>query len=135
MDAYLVEDGTYWVAQRGDDGHITASGGWSLRAPGYAGRERAAAEAPVVPKIRSIFVDPDHARGGLGRAIMARAEADIAAHGFGRAGLVATLMGVPFYAALGYRAGRPVVLNLAPGVRFIGLAMERALPAAQRHAA
>ena len=132
MDAHLVDDGTYWVALLGRGGPIAASGGWSLRAPGYAGRARGgvAEEAPAAPKIRSVIVDPDHARAGLGRAIMERAETDIAARGFGRAGLVATLMGVPFYTALGYRPARPVVLDLGPGTRFAGLAMEKALPAA-----
>jgi GNAT superfamily N-acetyltransferase len=140
MDPFLVEDGSYWLAER--EGRILVSGGWSMRPPGYAACEACAAgpaaEAPPpasVPTVRSIFVDPDHARGGLGRAIMAWIEADIAKRGFARAQLTATLMGVPFYAALGYRAGRPRVMALSGGmVRFIGLLMDKALPEARLRA-
>jgi len=122
MDAVLLEDGTYYVARV--QGHIAASGGWSLRPPGYA-REPAAGAA--VPRVRSIFVDPVHARRGLGRRIMAHVEAAAAAAGHGRAELAATLMGIPFYAALGYRPGMPMVLDLSGGVRFVGLAMAKSL--------
>lgn len=122
MDAVLIEDGTYHVARQG--GRIVASGGWSLRRPGYA---RAAEDDPPAPKIRSIFVDPSQARRGLGRRIMAHVEALAAAAGHERAELAATLMGIPFYAALGYRPGLPLVLELGGGLRFVGLAMSKAL--------
>jgi GNAT superfamily N-acetyltransferase len=135
MDPVLVEDGTYWVAER-PDGRIAASGGWSRRVPGYAAWEGGPpAPGDAMPRVRSVFVDPDHARTGLGRAVMARAEAEIAAQGFGQAELLATLMGVPFYAALGWRVGRPVVLRLGPGLNFIGLGMAKVLPLARGRAA
>jgi GNAT superfamily N-acetyltransferase len=127
LGAVLLEDGHYWVALV--DGVIAASGGWSLRRPGYARREVGGApvEESPLPKIRSVFVEPSQARRGLGRMVMDRVEAEILAADYAEAELVATLNSVPFYAALGYRPGRPVVLDLGGGVHFTGLAMAKVL--------
>jgi GNAT superfamily N-acetyltransferase len=135
MDSVLLEEGSYWVVQV--DGIIAASGGWSLRRPGYARREAGgvlAADSPL-PKIRSVFVDPAHGRRGLGRLIMARVEEEIATAGHRAAELISTLNAVPFYAALGFRPGRPAVLDLGGGVRFRGLGMAKELAPACRLAA
>jgi GNAT superfamily N-acetyltransferase len=134
LEPVLIEDRTYWVVER--RGRILASGGWSLRRPGYAGRDPSVAPLPPRPTIRSIFVDPDHARGGLGRAIMEQVEGEVAARGFGRVELSATLTAVPFYVALGYRVGRLTTFALAGGtLRFATLGMAKALPAMRRRAA
>ncbi|MCB4820303.1 GNAT family N-acetyltransferase [Roseicella aerolata] len=127
LESVLLEDGHYWVVLA--DGAIAASGGWSLRRPGYARREvgGAPAEESALPKIRSVSVDPVHARQGLGRMMMERVEAEILAAGHAEAEVVATLNSVPFYAALGYRPARPVVLDLGAGVHFTGLAMSKTL--------
>jgi hypothetical protein len=65
---------------------------------------------------------------------MARVEAEIAAHGFAAAELTATPVGVPLYAALGWRVGCPVAVQLAPDLRFIGLVMTKTLAPSHRRA-
>ncbi|MGO1305402.1 MAG: GNAT family N-acetyltransferase [Sphingomonas parapaucimobilis] len=49
-----------------------------------------------------MYVDPDFARQGLGRAILARCEAAARAAGFTSAEMMATLAGEPLYRAGGY---------------------------------
>lgn len=131
LDAVL-EDGRSWVALV--DGVIAASGGWSLRRPGYARCEvgDAAAPDPPRPSIRAVFCDPAHARRGLGRRLMARLEQDILTAGYAAVDLVGTLNAVSFCAALGFRGARPVVLDLGGGVRLAAVAMSKRLAAPAR---
>src|SRR5205814_3780371 len=56
-------------------------------------------------KIRAFFVDPEHARHGIGRAILARSEAEAIRAGFSSFELMATLPGVRLYAKYGYVPG------------------------------
>lgn len=53
-------------------------------------------------RVRAFFIHPDWARRGIGRAILAASEDAIAAEGFTRIELVATLAGEPLYKACGY---------------------------------
>jgi GNAT superfamily N-acetyltransferase len=53
-------------------------------------------------RIRAFFVDPGHARRGLGKALLAACEKEIRAAGFREVELVATLAGEPLYSAHGY---------------------------------
>ena len=55
-------------------------------------------------RIRAFFVTPLHARQGLGRLLLATCEAAARAAGFRTLELMATLPGVPFYAACGFEA-------------------------------
>jgi GNAT superfamily N-acetyltransferase len=55
-------------------------------------------------RIRAFFVHPKWARRGIERCILAACESAIQAAGFHFVELVATLIGEPFYAALGYLA-------------------------------
>ena len=49
-----------------------------------------------------MYTDPDHARRGIGRLILAACEDDARAAGFTRAELAGTLSGEPLYRACGY---------------------------------
>ncbi|MDK8185746.1 GNAT family N-acetyltransferase [Sphingomonas sp. UMB7805-LC452B] len=53
-------------------------------------------------RIRAMYVDPDFARQGPGRAILTRCEAAARAAGFASAEMMATLAGEPLYRACGY---------------------------------
>ncbi|WP_439546190.1 GNAT family N-acetyltransferase [Sandarakinorhabdus sp.] len=115
VDSELVADGTYLVAE-GTDG-IAGCGGWSRRATlfggdRYAGRQSGLLDQAVdAAKVRAFFVAPHAARRGVGAALLQACETAAAAAGFARTELMATLPGVPFYAAHGYHAAPTVTLD------------------------
>jgi GNAT superfamily N-acetyltransferase len=80
-------------------------------------------------EVRPMFVDPARARRGVGTALLAAAERAIAAAGFAKVHLVATLSGVALYERAGNRAIAPVDVPLAGGRRPPCLCMERDLSA------
>lgn len=107
LDTQLVADGDYFLAQI--EGELAGCGGWSRRATLFGGdhsldqREpRLLDPATEAARVRAMYTHPDFARRGVGRAILAQAEADARAHGFRRAELMATLAGEPLYRANGY---------------------------------
>ncbi|MGI4732691.1 MAG: GNAT family N-acetyltransferase [Janthinobacterium lividum] len=112
VDTRLVEDGTYFVAERA--GVVVGCGGWSQRrtlfgGDRFAGREDAALDpATDAARIRAMFVDPAHARTGVATALLAASEAAAGAAGFRRLALMATLPGLAFYRAAGFVAGEPI---------------------------
>ena len=113
VDTNLIDDGTYLVAE-GADGALAGCGGWSWRrtlfgGDKFAGRDDGRLDPAIdAARIRAFFVAPGHERRGVGTALLGACEAAAARAGFGRAALMATLPGVPFYAAHGYRAGAAV---------------------------
>lgn len=134
VDTQLIEDGTYYVAE--SDGKIVGCGGWSRRSTLYGGDQaKDAAEVELRPgeaaaRIRAFFVDPAHARQGIGRRILETCESAARQHGFTRAELAATLPGEPLYAALGYRPIEPVNVDLGDNVTLRCVRMGKALNAA-----
>jgi GNAT superfamily N-acetyltransferase len=112
VDSELVRDGTYLVAEDGDT--IVGCGGWSRRRTLFGGDNFAARESgfldPAVDaaRIRAFFVAPGQERRGIASALLHACEAAAAEAGFTRMALMATLPGVPFYAAAGYVAGEPI---------------------------
>jgi GNAT superfamily N-acetyltransferase len=113
VDATMIDDG-YFLAQIG--GEVVASGGWSEREPAYLRAVCGAARGPATwARIRGVFVHPAHARRGLGRAIVRRAEHEARAQGHAVIALDATLAGVPLYAPLGYRSIAAVQARLPDG--------------------
>src|SRR5580693_2363186 len=112
VDTQLIDDGTYFVVEF--EGRPVGCGGWSRRRTLFGGdahRERDAAELdPRVDaaKIRAFFVDPDHARRGIGRALLERCESEARARGFRRLERMGTLPGLRLYEALGYKRGAMV---------------------------
>src|SRR5690242_2798290 len=86
VDTQLIEDGTYCIAEQ--DGRLAGCGGWSKRSTLYGGdqaKDHAEVElrpAEAAARIRAFFVDPAHARQGIGRRILEACEAAARRHGF-----------------------------------------------------
>lgn len=126
VDSGLIQDGTYFVAVTGT-GEVVACGGWSRRRTLFGSDERADRdESNLDPrtdaaKIRAFFVDPAHARRGIGRAILERSEREAVSEGFSVFELMATLPGVRLYEKSGYEAGESVTYPLPGGltIRFV----------------
>src|SRR5690349_9093616 len=101
VDTDLIEDGTYLVAEISET--LVGCGGWSRRKTLFGGDQYSARDAGYLnpeteaAKIRAFFIHPDHARKGIGRAILARCEEEAGAQGFRSLELMATLPGVEFY--------------------------------------
>ncbi len=121
VDTQLIADGTYFVAESPEDETIAGCGGWSKRrtlfgADHYTHREDELLDpATEAAKIRAFFVHPDWARRGVGTLILDACESAAIAAGFTRLEMGATLTGVPFYAAHGYRTSERFNVPLANG--------------------
>ena len=131
VDSTLIDDGTYFVMRDGDD--IVACGGWSRRRTLYGGDQR-----PVGPpdllnpasdaaKIRAFFVAPSHARRGIGRMLLHACIFAAETAGFQRLELMATLPGVPFYRACGFKETDQVTDILPDGTSIEFVRMERSI--------
>jgi len=84
VDTVLIRDGTYFVDARVE-------------------RDEAWLDPKSDPaKIRAFFVDPAHARHGIGRALLARSESDAIQAGFSSFEMMATPGGVRLYEKCGY---------------------------------
>jgi GNAT superfamily N-acetyltransferase len=109
IDTQLIDDGTYFVATH--ERNILGCGGWSRRRTLFGGDAHAQRDASELDpatdaaRIRAFFVDPDHARQGIARALLERCEAEAHAQGFTRFELMSTLTGIPLYQSLGYECG------------------------------
>jgi GNAT superfamily N-acetyltransferase len=120
VDSQLIRDGTYFAVESG--GAIVGCGGWSYRRTLFGGDRHAQRDADELDprvdaaKIRAFFVDPSHARRGIGTLLLAHCEAEARLRGFTRAELMSTLPGVRLYAARGYVAGDRVDYEVGPGV-------------------
>lgn len=130
VDTQLIVDGSYFaVHPAGATDHIVAAGGWSFRRKLFGSDQRsAAADEPGTDvatenkgvldpatdpaKIRAFFVDPNYARQGLGRRLIAHCEHEASARGFSRFTLMSTLPGLALYRACGYIAEAPVDIAL-----------------------
>ena len=124
--------GRYRVALR--RGRLVGAGGWVESGPGTPQPFQAAGKpaGPPAAVIRAVYVDPDHARQGIGRALMAAIEANAVASGKDRAELLASRMAVRFFSRLGYGMGGPLALAMADGrlVEVFAMAKPLAAPAA-----
>lgn len=130
VDSQLIADRTYFVAEAA--GAPVACGGWSFRRTLFGGDAQPGRQADRLDpnheaaRIRAFFVAPGWARRGLGRALLARCEAEAQAAGFVAAELMATLAGVRLYAALGYAAAPPLEVPLADGLAITFVPMRKA---------
>lgn len=114
LDTQLITDGTYFVAEIG--GRLAGGGGWSRRATLYGGDGAAALRdarlldpAREPARVRAMYTDPDFARRGVGRRILAASEAAAREAGFATVELMATLSGARLYRVCGYAAIEDVV--------------------------
>ncbi len=130
VDTQMIDDGTYFVVEA--EGSLVGAGGWSARKTAFGGdqatdvrdaRWRDPATDPAV--IRAFFVHPDWTRRGVGQRLLDASEAAARAAGFRCFELVATLTGVPFYTAAGYRKVEPVPIDLPDGVVLDAVRMEK----------
>jgi len=108
LDTQLVRDGTYFVIEC--EGRIAGCGGWSWRSTLYGGDDSSVAREPRAldpasepARIRAMYTDPDFARRGVGKLVIALCEAAAKRAGFRSATMMATMAGVPLYRACGYR--------------------------------
>jgi len=107
LDSRLIDDGTYFVIEL--DGVIAGCGGWSRRATLYGGdqtpgRDEAFLDPRLSPaKVRAMYTNPRYARRGIGRSVLALCERAAWDAGFRATELMATMAGMPFYLACGYR--------------------------------
>ena len=122
LDTQLVKDRTYFMIL--DEGQLVGCGGWSWRATLFGGDDSIVAREPLpldpakdAAKIRAMYVDPAHARRGIGRVIMALCEDAARAAGFGKVELMATLAGLPLYRACGYAEIEAVEATSREGVK------------------
>ena len=131
LDMSLIEDGTYFVGEAGDE--IVACGGWSRRNRLFAGGPRGDDEGRLLDprtepaRVRAMFVRTDWTRRGLGRAIIDACERAARAEGFQTLALMATLPGEPLYRACGFRETERVTITMPDGVTKAAVAMERAI--------
>ena len=115
IDTNLIKDGTYLIVE--ENGQVQGVGGWSFRKAMYGADTLTQKEPETLdPKIdaariRAFFIDPKHARKGLGAKILEACENAARAAGFTCFELGSTLTGVPFYKKYGYRQVR---LEFAP---------------------
>ncbi len=118
LDTRLIDDGTYFAAIL--DGVIVGCGGWSKRSTLYGGDHSPGRDARLLDpateaaRIRAMYTSPDHARRGIGRAVLAACEAAARAAGFSRTELMATLAGQPLYTAAGYEPIEAIVDRNGP---------------------
>jgi GNAT superfamily N-acetyltransferase len=108
LDTQLIDDRTYFVIEQGTA--LAGCGGWSRRQTMYGGDRSPGRDAALLDpardaaRIRAMYTHPAFVRRGVGRLILALCEDAARAEGFSRAELVATMAGLPLYAACGYRA-------------------------------
>jgi GNAT superfamily N-acetyltransferase len=133
IDTQLIVDGTYFVVESG--GKIVGCGGWSRRrtlvgGDAHVGRDAGELDPRVdAARIRAFFVDPDHARRGIGRAILSHCEAQARLHGFARLELMATLPGLPLYRRCGYVGEAIVRHEMQPGLHIEFVPMTKTVAA------
>ncbi|RUT09875.1 N-acetyltransferase [Dulcicalothrix desertica PCC 7102] len=121
VDSQLIKDSTYFVVENNTG--IIGCGGWSYRKLLYGSDQLHTIDeySLLDPKydaarVRAFFVDPNHARKGIGTATLRACEEAIVASGYTRAELVATLTGEHFYASHGYVAVEQYNIELKNGL-------------------
>lgn len=121
VDTDLIDDGTYFVAE--EAGVMVGCGGWSKRKTLFGGDQYTSRDAGYLDpasepaKIRAFFIHPEHARKGIGRAILTQCEDEARAEGFRELELMATLPGIEFYKSCGFTPVGTYDLDLVDGVK------------------
>ncbi len=84
--------------------------------------------ALVGDEVHAVYVHPDHARQGIGSALLGHLETVARADGVRTLRLSASLTAVPFYLACGYRRIRDSTHTLRSGVAIRCVEMVKELP-------
>jgi GNAT superfamily N-acetyltransferase len=119
VDTQLLADGTYFVVEEG--GRLVGCGGWSFRSTLFGGDARPGRDSSMLDprtqaaKIRAFFVDPLHARRGIGTLLLEHCEQAARERGYSRVELMATLPGVKLYAARGFTGAEVVHFDVGQG--------------------
>ena len=131
VDSQLLADGTYFAAE--DAGQLVGCGGWSFRSTLFGGDARAGRDSAILDpktqaaKIRAFFVDPAHARRGIGSLLLTHCENQARAYGYSEVELMATLPGAKLYTARGYAAAPLVHFDVGSGERIEFIPMRKRL--------
>jgi GNAT superfamily N-acetyltransferase len=134
VDTQLLTDQTYFIAEQ--DAQPVGCGGWSYRSTLFGGDARRDRDSSLLDprhsaaKIRAFFVDPAHARRGIGTLLLERCESEARSHGFSAVELMATLPGVKLYAARGYVGSSMVQFDVGNGetIEFIPMRKQLVAP-------
>ena len=133
VDSQLLAVETYFVVE--DAGQIVGCGGWSFRSTLFGGDARSGRDSSILDpkthaaKIRAFFVDPGHARRGIGSLLLDHCENQARARGYLEVELMATLPGAKLYAARGYSAGSLVRFDVSSGESIEFIPMRKPLVA------
>jgi GNAT superfamily N-acetyltransferase len=133
VDTQLLTDETYFVVE--DAGQIVGCGGWSFRSTLFGGDARAGRDSSILDpkthaaKIRAFFVDPSHARRGIGSLLLDHCEDQARAYGYREVELMATLPGAKLYTARGYAASPLVHFEVGSGQSIEFIPMRKSLVA------
>ena len=130
VDTALIRDETYFVIVT-ETGEIAGCGGWSRRRTLFGSDARAGRDdgyldpSSDLAKIRAFFIDPAHARRGLGRLLLEHCESQAAAAGFRGFELMATLPGKRLYEKFGYAPADPIEHPLPGGLAITFVPMRK----------
>src|ERR1700722_8021635 len=133
VDSQLLMDETYFIVE--EAGAIVGCGGWSFRSTLFGGAPRAARDSSILDpktqaaKIRAFFVDPGHARRGVGSLLLDHCESQASAHGYPEGELMATLPGARLYSARGYAPSPRVHFDVGSGESIEFIPMRKLLVA------
>jgi GNAT superfamily N-acetyltransferase len=133
VDSQLLADETYFVVE--DLGEMVGCGGWSFRSTLFGGDARAGRDSSILDpktqpaKIRAFFVDPSHARRGIGSLLLDHCENQARACGYREVELMATLPGARLYMARGYAPGARVHFDVGSGESIEFIPMRKPLVA------
>ena len=131
VDSQLLRDGTYFIVEDGSE--CVGCGGWSYRSTLFGGDARAGRDASKLDpntqpaKIRAFFVDPKHARRGIGTLLLEHCEREARSQGFVAVELMATLPGAKLYSVRGYSAMPMVHFEVGQGVSIEFIPMHKNL--------
>ncbi len=131
VDTQLLADQTYYVVE--EAGQFVGCGGWSFRSTLFGGDARKDRDSSTLDpktqaaKIRAFFVDPSHARRGIGSMLLEHCETEARNHGFAQVELMATLPGVKLYAARGYTGTAAVAYDVGSGESIEFIPMRKTL--------
>lgn len=116
----LLSAGTYYLAVSERHG-VLACGGWTRERPG------AGDIAPGLGHVRHFGTHASWVGKGLGRSIYTQCEESARAAGIRRFECYSSLNGEKFYAALGFRPVREIMVSLSPDIAVPGILMERSI--------